>query len=75
MTPVLPAKQSTIVNGHRLAHVEMGQGEPIDSKQHPRGAINTWPTSLSRCSGNTLRRKLLGTLLRRDAGGLQVHAA
>ena len=25
----LPAKQFTTVNGHRLAHVEMGQGQPI----------------------------------------------
>ena len=29
MTTALPAKQFTTVNGHRLAHVEMGQGDPI----------------------------------------------
>ena len=29
MTTALPPKQFTTVNGHRLAHVEMGQGEPI----------------------------------------------
>ena len=29
MTPPLPPKQFTTVNGHRLAHVEMGRGDPI----------------------------------------------
>ncbi|MEI6546063.1 MAG: haloalkane dehalogenase [Burkholderiales bacterium] len=29
MTTALPPKQFTTVNGHRLAHVEMGQGAPI----------------------------------------------
>lgn len=29
MTTPLPAKQFTTVNDHRLAHVEMGQGDPI----------------------------------------------
>jgi haloalkane dehalogenase len=29
MTTALPPKQFTTVNGHRLAHVEMGQGDPI----------------------------------------------
>ena len=29
MTTTLPPKQSTTVNGYRLAHVEMGQGDPI----------------------------------------------
>ena len=29
MTTALPPKQFTTVNGRRLAHVEMGQGEPI----------------------------------------------
>ena len=29
MTTTLPPKQFTTVNGHRLAHVEMGQGDPI----------------------------------------------
>jgi pimeloyl-ACP methyl ester carboxylesterase len=29
MTTTLPPKQFTTVNGHGLAHVEMGQGEPI----------------------------------------------
>lgn len=29
MTTPLPPKQFTTVDGHRLAHVEMGQGAPI----------------------------------------------
>ena len=29
MTTTLPSKQFTTVNGHRLAHVEMGQGDPV----------------------------------------------
>lgn len=29
MTTRLPPKQFTTVQGHRLAHVEMGQGNPI----------------------------------------------
>ena len=29
MTTALPPKQFTTVNGHRLAHVEMGQGDPV----------------------------------------------
>jgi haloalkane dehalogenase len=38
MTTTLPPKQLTTVNGHRLAHVEMGQGDPI-------GLLHGNPTS------------------------------
>lgn len=46
MTTTLPPQQFTTVNGHGLAHGEMGQGEPI---------VQFLPWSMSVTAGSPLK--------------------